>query len=480
MRKKRARASAIPPPPAIGAPIRRRSIRLTAGLLVAILLLGWGGGMYVYWVVRVSKERDLGKRLTAVGQFAADELMNARLGLPMVALAGLVLDTWPPEDYGPYFVEQRDRFEEDYGAELADFLRRLATDADLRRAMIVDIHQRAIADSDGEAPAFEVFDYLSIDAYEMEHAAEEKRTYTTLYYAVGGSDYMRSYTPLTDDQGTVFAFVRLEASRDYFAEMRQIRSELIALAVIVTILLGLVAFVFQRLLQYLLHVEQAVAQSDRFQSIATLAAGFAHEVRNPLGIIRSCAEGLADEFGEQNPEAVGLARDMVEEVVRLDSLITQFLQMARPAGSGTWRPIRINDAIQAVVSLARKDLEAKQLTAQLNLDPSSPAAPIDEKALKQVIFNILLNAKEATDAGGSISVATRSRRGRVEVVISDTGRGISESDLKRVFDPFFTTKKGGTGLGLSLSRRLVEQFGGSMAIYSQEGRGTTVEISFSV
>jgi len=476
MRIKRWKAPRLPRRPSL----RRIPTRLTVGLLGAVLALGWGGGAYVYWVVRESKERDLSKRLTAVGQFAAEELRKERLGLPMGALAGLVLDLWPPEAYGSYFLEQVRRFKEDFGEDLGEFVRGLAAQAELRRAMIVDVRQRAVADSAGEAPAFEVFDYLAIDSFEMKRAAEERRTLTTPYYAVGADDYMRSYTPIADEEGSVFAFVRLEASRDYFTEMRRILRQLVALAAGATILLGVVAVLFHRLLQYLLRMEEAASQADRLRSVATLAAGFAHEVRNPLGIIRSCAEGLAEELGEENPEALGLARDMVEEVVRLDNLITQFLQFARPVGAGSWRPVRINETLRAVVSLARKDLEAKRLDIRLDLDESAPSIAADEKALKQVFLNVLLNAKDATEPGGAITLATRLKRGRLAATISDTGCGISESDLERVFDPFFTTKKGGTGLGLSLSRSIVEQFGGQMTIDSQPGRGTTAEISFPV
>ncbi|MCX7014244.1 MAG: ATP-binding protein [Candidatus Sumerlaeota bacterium] len=469
------------------APPGRRSFRriprwFTLALLAAILLVVWSSGALIYWAVRQSKERDLGQRLTALGQFAAAEARNLRLGLPMSALAGLVLDLWPPETYGSYYDEQRRRFEEDYAEELHDFLRRLVDMAGLRRAMIVDIHQRAIADSADQAAPFETFDYLAIDSYEMKQAAEENRTLTTPYYAVGANDYKRSYTPLRDDEGQPFAFIRLEASRDYFAEMRQIRHEILLLSAVVTVLIGALAFIFHRLLQYLLRVEAAVAQGDRLQSVATLAAGFAHEIRNPLGIIRSSAEGLAEELQEKgrDEETVGLARDMVEEVVRLDSLVTQFLQLARPASSGIWRKVNVAEALRAVVSLARKELEAKRLTLESDFDRPLPAIQADEKALKQVFLNVLLNARDATDPGGRIRISARVRRGRLAVAIEDTGRGIPEGDLKRVFDPFFTTKKGGTGLGLSVSRSLAEQFGGGIAIQSEPGQGTTVEISLPV
>jgi signal transduction histidine kinase len=456
-------------------PLHSSARLAAAGLLAGVLLLGWGSAWYVQRVVHRSKETDLGLRLEAIGRVAADGL-RAQFPLAAMNLAELALDLWPPDERSRYGEERRRIFEE-RSAELHEFLVDLARQANLRRVMIVDVHERAIADSAGQAQPFEIFEYLAIDRAEMQRAALTQETQTTPYYAVRHEPHKRAYAPIADEEGTVFAFIRLEASRDYFREMSGIRRRLAALSGLMTILLLIVALILIRLFRHLLHAEEAISQADRLQAVGTLAAGFAHEVRNPLGIIRSCAEGMAEEF-PQNQEARSLARDMVEEVVRLDGLITQFLDFARPAGTGTWRPVDVGKALQAVASLARKDIEAKRLEMRLELDPDAGAVNANEKALRQVFLNILLNAKDATEPGGRITASAQKHRGRVVVSITDTGVGIPPGDLGRVFDPFFTTKQGGTGLGLALSRNIVQQFGGQIDIRSQLNRGTTVEISF--
>ncbi|OPZ15983.1 MAG: Sensor protein ZraS [candidate division BRC1 bacterium ADurb.BinA364] len=467
-------------------------------VLTAILLLFWGGGFYVYIMVNRSKERDLGLRLEAVGEVAAAELRR-EFDWSLSELAQLTLTFWPPEDFGGIYEERQLEFlegENELWLQLRKFAEGLAQRASLHSVMIVDIHGRAIADSAGAAIPFEPFAYLDLDRYEMEMAAQDGRTWTTPYYTMRGApemagvlstaapldtrDYKRSYTPIMDAGGEPFAFLRLEASRAYFEEMREMRGRLLALAAVMTTLLFIVALIVRRLLANLLNAEEAISHADRLQSVATLAAGFAHEVRNPLGIIRSCAEGLVEELGEEQQDAAALAADMVEEVVRLDGLITQFLDFARPADTGSWGAVDIAETIRAVLALARKGLEEKKLAVETRLDDSAPPIWANPKSIRQVLLNLLLNAQEATDSGGRIEIETRARKNQLVVSIADTGKGIPPEVLHRVFDPFFTTKQGGTGLGLSLSRRIIEQFGGTIDIRSQAGRGATVEIRFPI
>ncbi len=454
--------------------------RLTVALLAAALLVGFGNFWYVLQAVDESKERDLEARLAAVAQVAAYELQSTR-SAPMVRLANLTLALYDP-DRGEEFLSEITFFQETHGPQLVEFLQTLVSEGNLEQAMIVDIREQAIADSKQEEPSFEQFDLLSINRAEMQRALESGKTVPTLYYEVQGKPYKYSYTPLTDEQtGEVFGFLRLMASAGHFEQMRQLRNQLVALSGVTAVLLGIVALIFHRLLRYVLGAEKAAAQADRLQSVATLAAGFAHEVRNPLGILRSSAEGLAEELAEkEDAGAIELSRDMVGEVDRLNQLITQFLDFAGPSGESAWSPVNVSEVLLGVLSLARKDLEAKQIEVRRDFDESAPPVQANAKSLTQVFLNVLLNAKDATEPGGSITLSTRARRGRLVIAFEDTGHGISEADLKSVFDPFFTTKTSGTGLGLSISRNIIRQFNGDMEIKSQKGRGTTVEISFPV
>lgn len=445
---------------------------LTLGVLAAVLLLVWLGGFYALHVIRESSEKDLEARLEVVGALAADRLAEL-IGLQ--ALEQAIKESRPEDG-----AEEESRFEaaeaflDQYGPALSEYLERLVAQANLRRAMVLDVYHRAIADSADEATAFAHYVLLDIDRYEIGKASMTRGTVATPYYAFQGEPYKRSYTPLG---GSDVALLQLEASRGYFAEIERLRPQLLLMLVIITGLVLVVGLLLHRLLQYTLRAEAAAAEADRMLAVGTLAAGFAHEVRNPLGIIRSYAEGMADELKSGQAELAGMADEMVEEVVRVDALITQFLNFARPGGSNTWKTVAPGEVLLSVARLASKELEAKRLRMETSVEDGAPPVWVDEKALRQVLLNVLLNARDACEPGGAIRAEVRSRRDRVLIRVEDNGPGIAPENLPRIFDPFFTTKAGGTGLGLSLSRNIIRQFGGGIAVQSSPGRGTSVEIT---
>ncbi len=448
--------------------------RLTLAVLAMVLMLLWGGGTYALFVVKASKEKELELRLETIGRIEAERLFE-KINLDMLSLA--VPEKWSAADADAQAASAADDFLNVYGRTVESFLQKVVQQGQLRRAMLVDIHRRAIADSAAQAEAFEPYAYLDIDRFEIEEAQREKDTVATPYYSVQGEPYKRSYTPLQDENGRIVAFLQLEASSAYFSEMQQLPPQLISLMSIITVLILLVGLLFYRLLRFALRAEQTAAQADRLQAVGTLAAGFAHEVRNPLSILRSYAEGLADEFTDTQSDLKEMTREMVEEVLRVDSLITQFLNFARPGGMETWGEVPLKDLVESVLRLVRKELADKQLQIAATLEDALPPVWADEKALRQVLLNVLLNARDATEPQGTITVELRSRRDRVLLRIQDNGCGIEAENLERVFEPFYTTKSTGTGLGLALSRNIIEQFGGEISIKSQAGRGTVVEIA---
>lgn len=451
--------------------LRRRSGTLTATLLIAVLLLVWGSGLYAFRVIARSKEKELELRLEAVGRLAVAHLAQ-EVNFDLLALA-------IPDGLDDRDDEQADLAAVDflnlYEQTLEQALLQIVEQTQLRRALVLDIHRRAISDSAGSAAPFLPYEYLDIDRYEINRALEEDRTIATPYYSFQEEPYKRAYTPLKTSGGRIIGFLQLEASRGYFAEMARLRPQLLSLMTIITVLVLLVGWLFHRLLQYTLQAEAISAQADRLRALGTLAAGFAHEVRNPLGIIRSYAEGMADEFGQDKQDLAQMSREMVEEVMRVDALIGQFLNFARPDGSQR-TAFQAGQVLESVVRLIRKDLESKNLTVRLAIDENLPPVWGDEKALRQVFLNVILNARDASEPGSSIAIAANARKDRLIVRIEDQGRGIPAADLEHVFDPFFTTKSGGTGLGLAISRNIIEQFGGEILIRSQPGRGTEVDL----
>jgi len=242
-------------------------------------------------------------------------------------------------------------------------------------------------------------------------------------------------------------------------------------------------------------------ERERLAALGAMAAGLAHEIRNPLGAIKGAAQYLATEKATERaaaPEAPAAAADavgppsefldiIVEEVDRLNAVVSQFLDYARPF-KGERQPVDVNAVIERVVALAGAQQTDGQPPIQiaLELGPDLGRVLGDAEQLKQVFLNLVLNAQEALAESGdrgpsriAISSAAESEHdGRrvVAIAVSDNGPGISPDNLTNIFVPFFTTKEKGTGLGLAICQRIVEHHGGRLSVESVEGKGATFTV----
>jgi signal transduction histidine kinase len=242
-----------------------------------------------------------------------------------------------------------------------------------------------------------------------------------------------------------------------------------------SILLIAIGYLVHRLFSFIVKAEARALRLAHMEAMASLAGGVAHELRNPLSIIRMMCEEI---LAEQHPDSRSArnARDIIGEVDRLNELVHQFLSLAKPPDLSNAQPVDLVAEVRRTAELLRKS-SPKPFALELNL----PAVPLhvqaDERALRQVILNLLLNARDAVaENGGRISVTVAERRDMAEVRIADTGPGIAQRDLERVFDPFFTTKPTGSGLGLAISRSLVQNMGGEISLTSTLGKGTEVSV----
>jgi signal transduction histidine kinase len=429
-------------------------------LLFLTLILFWGGWWYVFQVLKYSKERDLGYRLEGIGQTAAAVFFHGNnfLLLERPATAELYKDD-PLDEY----------------ATIKNALTELQKKNTLQNIMIIDTDSRVFVDSENDFYLGEEYPLLKLDAQEIKSAFSGKPA-TTPLYRIGINPYKRCYVPLYNSKNEVTAVLRLEASRDYFQNLVRIKRHIAWLGLIVICLLFLVALLFYKLLESLLKTEETLALTDRVQSLGTMAAGLAHEIRNPLSIIRATAESLVEE-SRSDPDHQSLLRSIVDETDRLNQLLTQFLQFARPVPDDkSSSSCNTQEVIHSVLSLLDKEFTKKSIRFEVNPEHDLTGVAMDEKSLRQVLLNILLNAGESIGEKGNVTVSARKKRRMVIVEISDTGRGIPDKDLPRVFDPFFTTKDKGTGLGLFVSRMLVERAGGSISFAKTGANGTSVQI----
>ena len=224
--------------------------------------------------------------------------------------------------------------------------------------------------------------------------------------------------------------------------------------------------------------EKQMAQADRLASIGQLSAGIAHEINNPLGIILGYAQLLMR--GEEKESQRYEDLKTIEKHVRnCKAIVEDLLNFAR-SSSTKKEMIHIHETIDEVLDFIQHHSKLGETAIQRDYDPDVPPLLADEKKIKQVLINLVMNARHAVETEGTISLATRydAVRGEVAIAVADTGYGIERKNLPRIFDPFFTTKPTGegTGLGLSVSYGIIKNHGGDIEVESAPGNGTTFTI----
>jgi two-component system sensor histidine kinase HydH len=221
-------------------------------------------------------------------------------------------------------------------------------------------------------------------------------------------------------------------------------------------------------------LEKELRRSERLAALGKMAAGVAHELRNPLSSIKGLAVVLKANLSHAGKEAE-TAEILVREVERLNRSIGELLDYAKP-GQLRRERASIAEIIQKTVSLVQADAESFGIILRLEMDDDLPRVVLDKDKMNQVFLNLLLNAIQAMEDGGELLVTSEHDARKITVTVRDNGVGIMPENLGRVFDPYFTTKNDGTGLGLAMSAKIVEEHGGWMELSSVAGSYTEVRV----
>lgn len=220
-------------------------------------------------------------------------------------------------------------------------------------------------------------------------------------------------------------------------------------------------------------------QSEKLAALGKIAAGIAHEIRNPLTSVKILIHSLADE--QASPEAREKDLAVIEgEIGRMNKIIKQFLDFARPRPPSL-EPTEIEKILEETINLLHYEMEGQKIRLIRDYAAGLPPVPMDPEQMKQVFLNLFLNSIQAMEEGGVLKISTNltiSPPGKngdswVEVGVCDTGKGIAEKIQERIFEPFFSTKAEGVGLGLPIAERIVNEHGGKMEVQSEPGRGAT-------
>lgn len=225
-------------------------------------------------------------------------------------------------------------------------------------------------------------------------------------------------------------------------------------------------------------VEKELQRSERLAALGKMAAGVAHELRNPLSSIKGLALLLRAKFSAES-SGVETADILVQEVERLNRSIGELLDYAKPAKLNKIS-VNVNSILEKTLLLVGVDLQSLDISLDFQFTEELSVIKADEDKLKQVFLNLFLNSTQAMENGGRLTVHTRQKGSSVVVIVEDTGNGIADENLQKVFDPYFTTKNDGTGLGLAMSVKIIEEHGGEIVLTSRVGEGTRVEVLLPV
>lgn len=439
---------------------RGRYLALLAVLLGLVLAVSFAAQWWLYRSVRSQMDALMGDRLLAFGTAVAATVgWDGVLELSVAGAQGL------------HYEETREK------------LRAIARENDLDALTVVDPQRRVLVVVGREVEVGTVDLSLELETTLTEVLASGKpRSSPLARVDVGGLDdeYLKAgYAPVLDPDGTVVGAVVVEGGRRFFAILPELRARLVfnvLLGSLATLALGVVFFLT---LRALIRLEDSLRGTAALAAIGQIASVVAHEIKNPLAIIRSRSERVRAKIaaGKDPAEVLEWFEVIPQEVDRLSEIVTNYLSLARPERAGEGR-CRIGTIAGEIADLLGHDLERRGINLSVEAD-SDLAAAIGARPLKQVLLNLVLNAAEAIPAGqaGAITIQARARSARlVEVRVADDGRGMSARERSHILEPFFTTKPTGSGLGLTLVQSLVQGAGGRLEIESRPGTGTVVVV----
>ena len=407
----------------------------------AVLVLS---NLALYRRARSHLDSQLGERLRAIATAVAHEVEDTR---PDSLTAG----TLDPRLYDQMLVARDDH--------------------QLSNIVIVSAAGNTAIDLAGYTEPGDDNPYLELDVAAVALARAGVPAYTNLYRT--GDVYLKSaYAPIHSTTGEIIGIAGVEAGASFFAQLRELRDLIVLISLgnaSVVILLG---FLFYRRARSLERAREAMIEQDNLATLGRMVATIAHEIRNPLSIIRASAERVRRRHAVDD-EALTY---IVDEVDGLDRVLTGYLQFAK-SQPAEFVPLEAGKILRRALVAIEAQAAAKRIRVQVE-DADGVVLRCDERRVRQAVLNVLLNALEVTPEGGTIAVGLERGAGHVTISIADSGPGIDPAILKDVTRPFFTTRVDGSGLGLTVVESVMEEHGGSLRIERAPGGGARVVLAF--
>ncbi|MCK4548852.1 MAG: hypothetical protein KAU49_01740 [Candidatus Krumholzibacteria bacterium] len=322
----------------------------------------------------------------------------------------------------------------------------------------------------------ELYPLWNMDHEEILVALAGTPSSTGLYRSPGGGYIKAGYAPVHSPSGISSIVVAAEADADFLQGMAGLRALLIVATTVSLAGLAIFIWLVSKATGSLIRTRESLMHAETLASMGRMAAGIAHEVRNPLFIIRSSAENLKK---EHPGNAKDIDEFIIDEVDRLNGILTDYLLFARNESTSVIETDLVRLLDRSIRLVSDPELSGKiAIETQYAVDQATIEG--EEKKLQQVFLNLLLNAFQAMGESGNLTVSLERLKSDYVIEFDDSGPGIPEKDLERVFEPFYTTRPSGSGLGLAIARRVVENHGGTIIITAGKNKGTVVTIKLPV
>ena len=358
------------------------------------------------------------------------------------------------------------------GDELLTLLFDASLESELSNVVILTPAGITIVDLAGFSEPGEPNPFIALDFSAVTQARAGIPAYTNLYQS--GDDYMKSaYAPVTSAAGDVIGLLGVEAGAGYFRELRELSRMIVFILGASVLAVAVLSLLFYRQSIALDRAQEAAIRRENLATMGRMVANIAHDIRNPLSIIKTSAHRLSKKYRDDDEVLSYIS----EEVDELNRILTGYLDFA-----GSHKPAIMPHSAQRIVDRCMLVVEPGIRAGEIDLRRSLPEEPVvvavDEKRAQQAVMNVLMNAVQAVVGGGKIEVSVERRPPYGVIAIGDDGCGIEQKVLGDVTKPFFTTRADGSGLGLSIVQTIVNEHDGRLEIKSRPGKGTHVEIAF--
>ena len=368
-----------------------------------------------------------------------------------------------------------------YGADIYDYLipeERIKTvleTSGVEQIFILDTMGTTVFSTDSTQKIGTVNPLVILNGDEFSSALLGKTSSSPLYRSQG--EYLISvFTPVVGQFGEPTAVLGVEGGSGFFTLLGKIELWGRYLSILSILGIGLLVLSAFLVLEIARRTERSLRQAAVMTTMGEMASIMAHEIRNPLAILRGASDYLKKKF----PSEKDTTRFIDEEIDRLNSIVESYLSLTRESKDAI-KPetVFLGETVKSVVEKLTPEFSKNGIEIDFEMG-TIPAVRISRGGLLQMLFNLLLNAKEAIGENGKIHIKTSSSGELATLEIRDTGKGIPKKEIKHIFDPFFSTKEKGSGLGLYIVKRIVENAGGKIKVESKVGSGTTVTIKLPV